>query len=210
LSEDYFQRQARNVRPDRVQQNVHTLPTSADTVYLAAADADGRMVSYIQSNYLGFGSGIVVPGTGIALQNRGAGFTLERGHPNEVAGGKRPFHTIIPGFVTRDRTPTMSFGVMGGPMQPQGHVQMMVRMFVHGQNPQTAADAPRWQVMDDGTVAVEEAFASETLDGLRARGHDLRVLKSRESMGGAQLIYRMPDGYCGASDPRKEGQAVGY
>ena len=95
-------------------------------------------------------------------------------------------------------------------MQPQGHVQMMVRMFVYGQNPQTAADAPRWQVMDDGTVAVEEAVASETLDGLRARGHDLRVLKSRESMGGAQLIYRMPDGYCGASDPRKEGQAVGY
>jgi len=104
------------------------------------------MVSFIQSNYQGFGSGIVVPGTGISLQNRGAGFVLDEGHPNHVGGGKRPFHTIIPAFVTRDGQPLVSFGVMGGAMQAQGHVQMMVRIFACGQNPQAAADAPRWRV----------------------------------------------------------------
>lgn len=210
LSEAYLDSHARDVRMDTAQAHASALPTSPDTVYLTAADARGRMISYIQSNYLGFGSGIVVPGTGIALQNRAAGFTLERGHVNEVAGGKRPFHTIIPGFVTTGGKPTMSFGVMGGPMQPQGHVQMMVRVFLYGQNPQAAADAPRWQVMQNGAVVVEEGFAPEVLEALKARGHKLSVVTNRESMGGAQLIYRMPNGYCAASDPRKEGQAIGF
>ena len=210
LSASYLESHARNIRLDAAQKHASALPTSPDTVYLTAADDEGRMISYIQSNYLGFGSGVVVPGTGIALQSRAACFTLERGHANEVAGGKRPFHTIIPGFVTAADAPTMSFGVMGGPMQPQGHVQMMVRIFLYGQNPQAAADAPRWQVMHDGTVAVERGFAPEALDALRARGHELTVVTSGESMGGAQLIYKMDGGYCAASDPRKEGQAAGF
>ena len=210
LSDAYLESHAANVDPNVAREHSSMLPTSPDTVYLSAADADGRMVSYIQSNYFGFGSGIVVPETGIALQNRGAGFSLERGHVNEVAGGKRPFHTIIPGFVTKSGNPAMSFGVMGGSMQPQGHVQMMVRVFLYDQNPQTAADAPRWQVMGNGLVAVEEGFAPEVLDGLKARGHKVAVGASGESMGGAQLIYRMQDGYCAASDPRKEGQAAGF
>ncbi|MEC8867195.1 MAG: gamma-glutamyltransferase family protein, partial [Pseudomonadota bacterium] len=120
------------------------LPVSEDTVYLTTADADGRMVSMIQSNYRGFGSGIVIEGTGISMQNRGSGFVLTPGHPNIVAGGKRPFHTIIPGFVTRaDGNPAMAFGVMGGHMQHQGHVQMVTRIFDHRENPQAASDAPR-------------------------------------------------------------------
>lgn len=209
LRADFLEQHARNIDLNRATEHESRLPSAPDTVYLTAADADGRMISYIQSNYFGFGSGIVVPGTGIALQNRGAGFTLERGHPNEVGPAKRPFHTIIPGFVTRSNQPVMSFGVMGGPMQPQGHLQMMVRIFIYGQNPQAAADAPRWQVLDDGRIALEKGFAPEVLDDLTARGH--RIITARpEIMGGAQLIYRMQDGYCAASDPRKEGQAVGY
>ncbi|MHC4778793.1 MAG: gamma-glutamyltransferase family protein, partial [Planctomycetota bacterium] len=128
------------------------------TVYITAADASGLMVSLIQSNYQGFGSGVVIPGTGISLQNRGFGFTLSKSHPNRVQGGKRPFHTIIPAFVTRGGSPVMSFGVMGGHMQAQGHVQMMVRIFGHGQNPQAASDAPRWQVLEDFRIAFEEGF----------------------------------------------------
>ncbi len=131
------------IRMDRAGDPAHRLPPGGGTVYLTAADASGMMVSFIQSNYMGFGSGVVVPGTGIALQNRGLGFTLESGHPNQVGGGKRPFHTIIPGFVTRQGQPLMSFGVMGAHMQPQGHVQMVVRVFDYGQNPQAACDAPR-------------------------------------------------------------------
>jgi gamma-glutamyltranspeptidase/glutathione hydrolase len=168
------------------------------------------MVSFIQSNYYGFGSGVVVPGTGIALQNRGAGFTLEENHPNQVGPRKRPFHTIIPGFVTAaDGSPRMSFGVMGGPMQAQGHVQMMVRIFDFGQNPQAASDAPRWQVTRGREVLVERGFAPDVLDELRARGHDLRPAEP-EQFGGAQLIYRLDDGYLAASDHRKDGQAVGF
>ena len=125
---------------------------SGGTVYLCAADAAGMMVSLIQSNYMGFGSGVVVPGTGISLQNRGAGFSLERGHPNEIAGGKRPFHTIIPGFLTQNGAPLAAFGVMGGPIQPPGHVQTLVRLLTYGMNPQAALDAPRWKVIS-GHVA---------------------------------------------------------
>src|SRR5690606_10734574 len=134
------------------------LPVGDDTVYLAAADADGMMVSFIQSNYQGFGSGIVVPGTGIAMQNRGAGFSLDPAHPNCVAPGKRPYHTLIPGFFTEDGAPRLAFGVMGGHMQHQGHVQMVRRLFDHRQNPQTASDAPRWHVYPDFTVGVEPTF----------------------------------------------------
>ena len=187
-------------------------PHTGGTVYLTAADERGTMVSLIQSNYLGFGSGIVVPGTGIALHNRGAGFTLTPGHPNEVAPGKRPFHTIIPAFLMRDGAPLMSFGLMGGSMQAQGHLQVTVRIAGYGQNPQAAIDAPRWRLLDDNaTVAVEWNFPAEAVAGLRALGHTVQVAERFASgFGGSQAIMRMDaGGYLGASDPRKDGQAVG-
>jgi gamma-glutamyltranspeptidase / glutathione hydrolase len=186
------------------------LPISHDTVYLTAADADGTMVSMIQSNYQGFGSGIVIPGTGISLQNRGAGFVLDPKHPNCVGPNKRPYHTIIPGFVTEDGKPRMSFGVMGGHMQHQGHVQMMHRIFDHRQNPQAASDAPRWHVTPDFSVGLERGVAPEVVDGLASRGHVVHREPHESVFGGAQLIYRLDDGYCAASDHRKEGQAVGF
>ena len=168
------------------------------------------MVSYIQSNYKGFGSGIVIPGAGISLQNRGAGFTLESGHPNRVAGGKRPYHTIIPGFVMKEGAPLMSFGVMGAHMQAQGHLQMMIRIFAGHQNPQAAADAPRWYLDEDSHLSLEPGFGPEVREGLKKRGHLLTGGAPTSVYGGAQLIYRLSDGYCAASDPRKDGQAVGY
>jgi gamma-glutamyltranspeptidase/glutathione hydrolase len=186
------------------------LPADHGTVYLTAADAAGMMVSFIQSNYVGFGSGVVVPGTGISLQNRGLGFSLEPGHPNCVGGGKRPFHTIIPGFLTEDGAPRMSFGVMGGPMQAQGHVQMAVRMLDYAQNPQAAADAPRWHVHGDARVGLEPAFGPDLVDQLRARGHPIAEGTPPWLYGGAQLIWRLDEGYCAASEPRKDGQAVGF
>ena len=181
-----------------------------DTVYLTAADADGRAVSFIQSNYLGFGSGIVVPDTGIALQNRGAGFVLDPAHPNRVGPRKRPFHTIIPGFATRGGAPLMSFGVMGGHMQHQGHVQMMVRCVLWGQNPQAAADAPRWHVREDGSVALEPGFDAAVAEALRGLGHRVDVERAEHVFGGAQLALRLEDGWCAGSDPRKEGGAVAF
>ncbi len=186
------------------------LPTSPDTVYLATADSEGRMVSFIQSNYYGFGSGIVIPGTGIAMQNRGFGFSLAAGHPNQVAPGKRPFHTIIPGFITRDDKALASFGVMGGPMQAQGHVQMVTRLVDHEQNPQAASDAPRWQVLDDGSVLLEPGFSRAVANALTARGHQLQFETSERLFGGAQLVVNTGDGFVAGSDHRKEGQAVGY
>ena len=134
------------------------LPVGRDTVCLAAADSRGMMVSFIQSNYEGFGAGVVVPGTGIAMQNRGSGFSLEPDHPNRVGPRKRPFHTIIPGFVTDAGGPRLAFGLMGGHMQHQGHVQMVRRLFDHGQNPQAASDAPRWHVYPDYAVGLEQGF----------------------------------------------------
>jgi gamma-glutamyltranspeptidase/glutathione hydrolase len=168
------------------------------------------IVSFIQSNYMGFGSGVVVPGTGISLQNRGCGFVLEPGHPNCVEGGKRPFHTIIPGFVTRDNQALMSFGVMGGNMQPQGHVQMMVRIFDYIQNPQTASDAPRWFVDENFRIALEPGFPPQVVDELKRRGHAIVENPPTYLFGGAQLIYCLENGYCAASDHRKDGQALGF
>ena len=182
---------------------------AGDTVYLATADATGQMVSYIQSNYFGFGSGVVVPGTAISMQNRGSGFSLEPGHPNIVRPRKRPFHTLIPGFATIGGQGCMSFGVMGGPMQAQGHVQMMVRIALHGQNPQAAADAPRWQVLGGVEVGVEPGFDAAAIEALRERGHSISVLDPTW-FGGAQIICKGADGWVAASDPRKDGQAAGF
>ena len=191
----------------------HGSPKAGGTVYLSAADENGMMVSFIQSNYMGFGSGVVVPGTGISLQNRGAGFTLDPDHVNTVAPGKRPFHTIIPGFVMNaDGTPLMSFGLMGGPMQAQGHLQMMMRILRYKQNPQAAADAPRWRLEAGLKVAVERSFDRLVVAELRAKGHDIDVEEPSGvfAFGGAQIIQRTEHGYVGGTDPRKDGLVAAY
>ena len=210
LQEGFLAARAAEIRMDRAARPGSKIPRDHGTVYLTAADQNGIMVSMIQSNFFGFGSGIVVPGTGISFQNRGWGFVLDEGHPNCVDGGKRPFHTIIPAFVTHDDQPLMSFGVMGGHMQPQGHVQMMVRIFDYGQNPQAACDAPRWFVDTDFSIALEPGFSPEVVEELKNRGHKLIDNAPRFLFGGGQLIYRLENGYCAASDLRKDGQAVGW
>ena len=212
LDTGYLRSRSRLIDPAAVSFPGAGAPHTGGTVYLTAADERGMMVSLIQSNYLGFGSGIVVPDTGIALHNRGAGFTVAHGHPNEVAPGKRPFHTIIPAFLMRDGAPVMSFGVMGGSMQAQGHLQVTVRVAGCGQNPQAAIDAPRWRLLDDNaSVSVEWNFPTEAIAGLRALGHTVQVAERFASgFGGAQAIMRIDaGGYLGASDPRKDGHAVG-
>ena len=210
LDDGYLRERAKLVDPSRAGSFLAQESAGGDTVYLTTADPSGMMVSFIQSNYMGFGSGIVVPGTGISLQNRGASFTLAAGHPNRVGGSKRPFHTLVPAFVMRGGEPVMSFGVMGGPMQAQGHVQLMVRIFARGENPQAAIDAPRWQVLESSRVGVERGFSPDVLDGLAARGHEL-VEMDPIWFGGAQAIHRLDGGaYLAASEPRKDGQAVGF
>jgi gamma-glutamyltranspeptidase/glutathione hydrolase len=170
------------------------------------------MVSYIQSNFKGFGSGIVVPGTGISLQNRGLGFTLAKEHPNQVGPSKRPFHTIIPGFVTDPTGAKMAFGVMGGAMQAQGHLQIALRTQVWEQDPQTAADAPRWRFITGRRVAVEPDFPRPIAAELKTLGHEIiyEMPDTNFSFGGAQLICRIDGGYVAGSDPRKDGQAAGF
>ncbi len=185
------------------------------TIYLTAADENGMMVSFIQSNYLGFGSGVVVPGYGLSLQNRGHGFSLDARSPNVVAPGKRPFHTIIPAFLTRDGKPQMSFGVMGANMQPQGHLQTLIRMLDYAQHPQAACDAPRWRYNSGLELNVEASMKPATVQGLADRGHQLAVINdSYQDFGAGQFIWRLgdpgSDGYVAASDPRRDGQAVGF
>jgi gamma-glutamyltranspeptidase/glutathione hydrolase len=189
-------------------------PVKGGTIYLTAADENGMMVSFIQSNYMGFGSGCVEPEFGVSLQNRGYGFSLAPG-VNQVAPGKRPFHTIIPAFLTKDGQPVMSYGVMGGNMQPQGHMQTLVRMLDHGQNPQAACDAPRWRYNAGLEINVEAAMDAGTLQALSERGHRTEVINdSYQDFGAGQFIWRAGDpkveGYVVASDPRRDGQAVGF
>ena len=212
LADDYLASRAALVNMAAAANPEFGVPGPGGTVYLTTADESGMMVSLIQSNYMGFGSGIVVPGTGISLQNRGAGFTLEPCHPNEVGGAKRPFHTIIPGFLMRNGQPQMSFGVMGGPMQPPGHVQMIVRMVDYGQNPQAASDAPRWRPLGGRAVAVEPGYSPEVLADLASRGHVVTQAREHErsDFGGAQLIWRTDGGYVAGSDHRKDGHAAAF
>jgi gamma-glutamyltranspeptidase/glutathione hydrolase len=211
LDPSYLAARARLIDPKRAQDYGPGKPPTGGTVYLCAGDAGGMMVSLIQSNYMGFGSGVVVPGTGISLQNRGAGFSLERGHPNEIAGGKRPFHTIIPGFLTQDGAPLAAFGVMGGPIQPPGHVQALVRLLTYGMNPQAALDAPRWKVNGGLSIDLEAAAATELRAGLVALGHELKsVADSYMDFGAGQIVACSGDGYAAASDPRRDGQAAGF
>lgn len=213
LDPDYLKGRAQMVARDQAKAYGPGAPRHGGTVYLTTADASGMMVSFIQSNYSGFGSGVVVPQTGISLQNRGAGFTLESGHPNQVGPGKRPFHTIIPGFLMQQSEPRMSFGVMGGPMQAQGHVQMVMRTQVWGQDVQTAADAPRWRFVEGRDVACEATMPQATRAQLAAMGHAISVEQpdSAFGFGGAQLIEKLASGgYAAGSDPRKDGHAAGF
>ena len=210
LLPEVIERHAKQIDRKKAQAIPFRLATDHGTVYLSTADASGNMVSLIQSNYMGFGSGVVIPESGIAMQNRGAGFSLKRGHPNQVDGGKRPFHTIIPGFVCKDGQPVLSFGVMGGRMQPQGHVQMLVRILGADQNPQAASDAPRWCVLEDGSVALEATIPQATVTALRALGHQITIETNSALFGGAQLIMKQASGYIGASDHRKDGLAAGF
>jgi gamma-glutamyltranspeptidase/glutathione hydrolase len=199
---------AQSIDRDRVAVPAPRSMNRGATVYLAAADQDGMMVSLIQSNYHGFGSGVVVPGTGIALNNRGSCFVTQAGHPNRVAPRKRPLNTIIPGFMTRDGAPFAAFGVMGGTMQPQGHTQVASRMLLSGQNPQAAIDAPRWRVEGE-EVWVEDALPEEAREGLMVRGHRLREGTLLE-FGAAQIIQRVENGYVAGSEPRRDGCAIGF
>jgi gamma-glutamyltranspeptidase / glutathione hydrolase len=211
LDKDYLKQRATLIDVKKAGEPVFGKPAKGGTVYLTAADESGMMVSYIQSNYAGFGSGVVVPGTGISLQNRGFGFTLKPGHANLVGPRKRPFHTIIPGFVSRNGKPLMSFGVMGGSMQAQGHTQVMLRMVDYQQNPQAAADAPRWRVDTGVTVNIEHGVPSDVVADLASRGHNMQQAGWWSTdFGRAQLIYKMEDGYFGASERRTDGQAVGF
>ncbi|OBB70124.1 gamma-glutamyltransferase family protein [Mycobacterium sp. 852014-50255_SCH5639931] len=209
LDADYLRQRAALIDRARARPASAGAP-SGGTVYLTAADAAGMMVSMIQSNYMGFGSGVVVPGTGISLQNRGANFAAAEGHPNRVGRAKRPYHTIIPGFVTKDGAPVMSFGVMGGTMQPQGHTQVMVRIADHGQNPQAACDGPRFRWVQGMQVSCEKGVPAATLDELRRRGHDLVAVDDYNQFGSCQAIWRLDGGYLAASDPRRDGQAAGF
>ncbi len=199
---------ARTIARDRVAVPAPGSMNRGATVYLAAGDASGMMVSFIQSNYHGFGSGVVIPGTGIALNNRGSCFVTTPGHPNRVGPRKRPLNTIIPGFISKDGAPIAAFGVMGGTMQPQGHTQMACRMLVSGQNPQAAIDAPRWRVEGDD-VWVEASMPAETQSGLAARGHRLGT-QSFLDFGAAQIVRRVDHGYVAASEGRRDGAAVGF
>jgi gamma-glutamyltranspeptidase/glutathione hydrolase len=215
LDPSYLAQRARLIDPHRAQVFGAGNPNKGGTVYLTAADASGMMVSFIQSNYMGFGSGVVVPGYGISMQNRGHGFSLDAASPNCVAPGKRPFHTIIPAFLTREGEPVMSFGVMGANMQPQGHMQTLVRMLDYHQSPQAACDAPRWRFNEGLAINVEASMNRHTARALEELGHQVEVINdSYQDFGAGQFIWRLgaPDqhGYVAASDPRRDGQAVGF
>lgn len=220
LDDAYLTERAKLIDPDKATHFDFGMPKSGGTIYLTAADEQGMMVSFIQSNYMGFGSGVVVPDYGIALQNRGCGFSMDPKSANVVEGGKRPFHTIIPAFLTQkvngQHEAVMSFGVMGGDMQPQGHLQSVVRMLDYGQQPQAACDAPRWKVNRDFTVDIESTMDRETVAGLVALGHKLKSIDDPYmDFGSGQYIWRLdrndPErGYVAASDSRRDGLAAGY
>ena len=264
LDPAYLALRARLINTQRAQDFGAGNPVKGGTVYLTAADESGMMVSFIQSNYLGFGSGVVVPGYGLSLQNRGHAFSLDARSPNVVAPGKRPFHTIIPAFLTQPKArpllpplgegrdgaapkgdptaqrgphpnpppagegangapsvqqpslePVMSFGVMGANMQPQGHLQTLVRMLDYQQHPQAACDAPRWRYNAGLELNVEASMKPATAQGLADCGHRLEVINdSYQDFGAGQFIWRLGDpaseGYVAASDPRRDGQAVGF
>lgn len=210
LSKDYAARRRSMIGPQAIEPAAGD-PESGGTVLLATADRDGMMVSFIQSNFEGFGSHVVVPGTGVALQNRGAGFSLEPGHRNELAPGKRPFHTIIPGFMTRDGQAIGPFGVMGGHMQPQGHLQTIVSTVDYHRDPQTALGLPRFRWNRGRGVLFEAGLPDSTIADLMARGHQIQIIDDTAQFGRGQIIWRLPSGsYVAGSDHRADGHPAAY
>ncbi len=221
ISKDYAEKRRRRIRPDRARRRVPPgRPTlHGDTIYLATADADGNMVSLIQSNYRGMGSGMVPPGLGFMLQDRGELFDMTPGRFNTYAPGKRPFHTIIPAFITKDGEPFVAFGVMGGDTQPQAHVQIVANLIDFGMNLQEAGDAPRIlhsgsstptgeRMTDGGRVTLERGFDYAVIRKLVRMGHTVGWAVG--PYGGYQAIMRKGGVYYGASESRKDGQAAGY
>ncbi|MFC7238704.1 gamma-glutamyltransferase family protein [Saliphagus sp. GCM10025317] len=210
-SEDYARERAAAIGERAIQDSAVGVPTKAaedaDTVLLTVGDAEGNLVSYINSRFAGFGSGLVAGDTGIALQNRGASFSLNPEHPNRLEPGKRPFHTLVPAIAKFDEDDWAAFGVMGGYMQPQGHVQVVSNLVDYGMGAQEALDSPRWRYREEGSLGVEERFPNQT--GLVRKGHDVQVLPP-VMFGGAQLVRRTGDVLTGATEPRKDGQAVGF
>ncbi|NIC39347.1 gamma-glutamyltransferase family protein [Halomonas desiderata] len=209
LAGDYLAQRA-GLIGEKAVDPVHGNPIMGGTVYLATADGEGNMVSFIQSNFHGFGSGIVIPGTGISLQNRGASFSLDADHANALAPGKRTYHTIIPGFITRDGQAVGPFGVMGGYMQPQGHVQVITAMLEDRLNPQAALDMPRWKWTKGKTVEVEPHFPDHLAQALARRGHHIVKLADTISFGRGQIILRDPASgvLCGGTEPRTDGAVL--
>lgn len=219
LNSEYLAKRAKLIDPQKASLFSFGMPNMGGTIYLSAADEKGRMISFIQSNYMGFGSGVVEPNWGISFQNRGYGFSSDPQSPNVVAGNKRPLHTIIPAFLTKEvngkTVPQMSFGVMGGDMQPQGHLQTLLRMLVYKQQPQAACDAPRWKVNRDFSLDVEANMNPETVKGLVEKGHILKKVEDPYmDFGSGQFIWRLSDkiadGYIAASDSRRDGLAAAY
>ncbi len=215
LSDDYIEARRRLLDPEVAAARVDPgeALTESETIYLAAADAAGNMVSFINSIFGYFGSGVSIPGLGFTLQNRGAGFTLEADHPNTVAPGKRPFHTLVPAFATRvtpgGEEPWMAFGVMGGGMQPQGHVQVLLNQILFGMDPQEANDAARFQHMRGRRVGFEAPVPAEVLDELASMGHEVSSERTF-AFGGSQMVVKLDRGWAASSDVRKDGQAAGY
>lgn len=219
LDPEYLRSRAKLINLNKASFPAAGMPSSGGTVYLTSADESGMMVSFIQSNYMGFGSGVVVPEYSISLQNRGFGFSMDPNSANVVAGGKRPFHTIIPAFMTKKldgkTVPKMSFGVMGGDMQPQGHLQTVVRTLDYQQQLQAACDAPRWKVNHDFTLDIESTFSSKVADQLSQLGHQIKSIEDPYmDFGSGQFIARLSndqeDGYIAASDSRRDGLVAGY
>ena len=218
LDDAYLASRAKLIQMNKAQDFGAGNPVKGGTIYLTTADENGMMVSFIQSNYMGFGSGCVEPEFGVSLQNRGHAFNLQANAHNPanlVAPGKRPFHTIIPAFLTQNGQPVMSFGVMGANMQPQGHMQTLVRMLDYKQDPQTACDAPRWRYNAGLEINVEAGMSIATVQGLAERGHKMEVINdSYQDFGAGQFIWRAGDpkveGYVAASDARRDGLAAGY
>ena len=211
LSPEYGETRRQEIGKDALLPQPYDLPKGG-TVYLATADKEGNMVSFIQSNYMGFGSGIVVPGTGIALQNRGYDFSLDPEHINALKPGKKSFHTIIPGFLTKDDEAVGPFGVMGGYMQPQGHMQVVMNTIDFHLHPQAALDAPRWQWVGGKTIQVEPDFPLDTVENLRERGHHIEVSLHSGSFGRGQIIWRdhITGVLQGGTEPRTDGMVAAW
>jgi len=211
LSKSYAKLRAKLISK-KAEIRTHGKPEQSGTVYLATADSEGNMVSMIQSNYMGFGSGLVVPNTGIALHNRGHNFSLDEKSDNFLEPGKRPYHTIIPGFITHGKNPIGPFGVMGGFMQPQGHMQIIMNLIDFKMNPQSALDAPRWQWIEANKISVEPSVSKSIVQGLIRKGHEVKIERNLGNFGRGQIILRNPKTgvYRGGTEKRADGSIASW